>query len=170
MRRAAAIALTVTRATALFGLFGLLPITVALADVYRSVDAQGHVEYSDTPTPGAELVHVKNLGAQPTTSSLTSSSLTASAASAPAAQPGKSGDPVHDQLAQQAAQQAVANDVAARRAEQCTKATNDYNSSVQARRIYRAGTDGEREYLSDAEADEQRTNLRLAMEAACSTP
>ena len=37
-----------------------LPFSAALADVYRSVDAQGHVLYSDTPTPGAELVRVTN--------------------------------------------------------------------------------------------------------------
>src|ERR1700727_58325 len=37
-----------------------LPFSAALADVYRSVDAQGYVLYSDTPTPGAELVRVTN--------------------------------------------------------------------------------------------------------------
>jgi hypothetical protein len=40
---------------------------------------------------------------------------------------------------------------------------------VQARRIYKTGQDGEREYLTDAEADEQRLNLRLAMDNACGT-
>ena len=136
MRRAAAIAI-----------FGLLPLTAAFADVYRSVDAQGHVQYSDTPTPAAN----------------------ATAASAAAAGSTLNSDPARDTLAQQAAQQAVQKDLAATRAEQCSKATENYNSSVQARRIYRTGQDGEREYLTDAEADEQRLNLRLAMESACNT-
>jgi hypothetical protein len=175
MRRAAAIAI-----------FGLLPWIAALADVYRSVDAQGHVQYSDTPTPGAELVHVQNLRAQqnPSGSSLTSSAgnnpgsnpgnptspgANATTANASAAGATLKSDPARDTLAQQAAQQAVEKDLAATRAEQCTKATDNYNSSVQARRIYRTGQDGEREYLTDAEADEQRLNLRLAMESACNT-
>src|ERR1039458_7372493 len=51
MRHAAAIALMMS-----------LPFAAAMADVYRSVDAQGHVQYSDTPTPGAELVHLQKLG------------------------------------------------------------------------------------------------------------
>jgi hypothetical protein len=167
MRRAAAIAI-----------FGLLPLTAAFADVYRSVDAQGHVQYSDTPTPGAELVHVQNLRAQQNPSAYpsgnspanpTSPAANATAASAAAAGSTLNSDPARDTLAQQAAQQAVQKDLAATRAEQCSKATENYNSSVQARRIYRTGQDGEREYLTDAEADEQRLNLRLAMESACNT-
>ena len=61
MRRAAAIAI-----------FGLLPLTAAFADVYRSVDAQGHVQYSDTPMPGAELIHVQKLGLNSSTASVAS--------------------------------------------------------------------------------------------------
>jgi len=165
MRRAAAIAMLVC-----------LPMTAAVADVYRSVDAQGKVVYSDTPTQGSELVHVQNLHPQTNPTASPSSNRTAAAgttaAAASAAGAGsapKSTDPVHDQLAQQAAQQAVDRDLATTRAEQCTKATADYNSSVEARRIYRNGPDGEREYLTDSEADEQRLNLRLAMESACNT-
>ncbi|MGA2023903.1 MAG: DUF4124 domain-containing protein [Steroidobacteraceae bacterium] len=166
MRRAAAIAMLVC-----------LPMSAAIADVYRSVDAQGKVVYSDTPTAGSELVHVQNLHAQinptaasPSANRAAANGTTAAAASAAGAGSApKSTDPVHDQLAQQAAQQAVDRDLAATRAEQCTKATADYNSSVEARRIYRNGPDGEREYLTDAQADEQRLNLRLAMETACNT-
>jgi hypothetical protein len=152
------------RRAAAFAIFGLLPLTVAIADVYRSTDAQGHVAYSDTPSPGAELVHVQNPRAAPSAPGPSAS--TASNASTSSAPP-KSTDPVRDTLATQAAQQAVDKDLAATRAEQCTKATDNYNSSVQARRIYKTGADGEREYLTDSEADEQRLNLRLAMESAC---
>ena len=166
MRCAAAIAMLVC-----------LPMTAAVADVYRSLDTQGKVVYSDTPTPGSELVHVQNLHAQtnPAASSPSSNrtaangTTTAAASAAGAGSAPKSTDPVHDQLVQQAAQQALDRDLAATRAEQCTKATDDYNSSVQARRIYKTGPDGEREYLTDSEADEQRLNLRLAMATACNT-
>ncbi len=169
------------RCAAVCALFVGLPLTAALADVYRSVDAQGHVQYSDTPTPGAELVHVQRLGsdgavhAGPTPGSSANSGANTGTAAAgspgspplnPSATP-KSSDPVRDTLATQAAQQAVAKDLATTRAEQCTKLTDDYNASVQARRIYKAGADGERQYLTDDEADQQRLSLRLAMEGAC---
>jgi hypothetical protein len=162
---------------AVFALFLGLPLTAALADVYRSVDAQGHVQYSDTPTPGAELVHVQRLGADGVAHAGPSPGTSTNAGTAAAAAPAtptpnagtapKSSDPVRDTLATQAAQQAVAKDLATTRAEQCTKATDDYNSSVQARRIYKTGADGERQYLTDDEADQQRLSLRLAMEGAC---
>ena len=48
------------RSAAAIAMLALLPLSVSFADVYRSVDAQGHVLYSDTPSPGAELVKVTN--------------------------------------------------------------------------------------------------------------
>jgi hypothetical protein len=152
------------RRAAAFAILGFLPLTAAMADVYRSTDAQGHVAYSDTPSPGAQLVHVQNPRATLSAPTPSSNGAPSAASAAP-----KSADPVHDQLAAQAAQQTVDKDVASTRAEQCSKATDNYNSSIQARRIYKTGADGEREYLTDSEADEQRLNLRLAMESACNT-
>ena len=75
--------------------------------------------------------------------------------------------PPPDPVKQQAAKQAVQQDVAQTREEQCKKATADYNQAVDARRIYKPGANGEREYLTDTEADEQRLNLRLAMQSVC---
>lgn len=137
----------------------LLPLSLAtaLADVYRSVDAHGQVQYSDTPTPGAQLVHISSLRNGNSTS--------------PAADTSKPGnndaDAVHDKLAQDSAARAVQKDVAVSRSDQCKKAQQDYEQSVQARRIYKTGKDGEREYLSDADADQMRLNIRLQMETAC---
>jgi len=135
-----------------------LPFTAAVADVYRSVDAQGQVHYSDTPTPGAELMHIQKLGFGATNV----------ASSAPASSSAAGNLPPPDPVKQQVAKQAVQQDVAQTRADQCKKATTDYNQSVNARRIYKSGANGEREYLSDADADQQRLNLRLAMESSCS--
>jgi len=159
MRHAAAIALIMS-----------LPAAVTMADVYRSVDAQGHVQYSDTPTPGAELVHVQKAGTT-SCSSLTASAPstggTSSAAAAAAKAVAKSDAQVQNELTQQATQRAVQQDVEQARADQCKKATADYEQSIQARRIFKTGADGEREYLSDADADQMRMNLRLAMQSAC---
>jgi hypothetical protein len=147
------------RAIAIAILIGL-PLSAALADVYRSVDAQGHVQYSDTPTPGAQLVRMNNLRA-PTPS------LSSTASSAKPATAAQSGDQVHQQLEQEAAARDVQSQVAQTRADQCKKATDIYNQSVQARRIYTTGADGERQFLSDDEADKARVAHKLEMDEAC---
>jgi hypothetical protein len=152
MRRATAIAILIW-----------LPLCAALADVFRSVDAQGHVQYSDTPTPGAELIRMNSqripIRSVPVTTSASTTSKPASLA--------QSGDQIHQQLEQEATARAVKNDVAQTRADQCKKATDAYNGSVQARRIYKTGADGEREYLSDDEAEKARVTNKVEMESAC---
>jgi hypothetical protein len=152
MRRATAIAILIW-----------LPLCAALADVFRSVDAQGHVQYSDTPTPGAELIRMNSqripIRSVPVTTSASNTSKPASLA--------QSGDQIHQQLEQEATARAVKNDVAQTRADQCKKATDAYNGSVQARRIYKTGADGEREYLSDDEAEKARVTNKVEMESAC---
>jgi hypothetical protein len=139
-----------------------LPLSAALADVYRSVDAQGHVQYSDTPTPGAQLVRMNNL--RTPTPSLASTAASANAKSTTSAQ---SGDQVHQQLEQEAAAREVQSQVAQTRADQCKKATDIYNQSVQARRIFTTGPDGERQFLSDDEADKARVAHKIEMDEAC---
>ena len=79
----------------------------------------------------------------------------------------KSTDPVHDKLVQDAAARAVQKDTSESRADQCKKAQDAYQASIQARRIYKAGADGGREYLSDADADQVRLTNRTTMEALC---
>jgi uncharacterized protein YdbL (DUF1318 family) len=151
MRRATAIAILIW-----------LPLSAALADVFKSVDAQGHVQYSDTPTPGSTLVRMNNQHApvQPTASASVSATRSSGAV-------GQSGDQVHQQLEQEAAARDVANQVAQTRADQCKQATDIYNQSVQARRIYSTGPDGAREYLSDDEAAKARVAHKVEMDAAC---
>jgi hypothetical protein len=154
MRRATAIAILIW-----------LPLCAAQADVFRSVDAQGHVQYSDTPTPGAQLVRITNQRvpsrpAQSPVASATSSSPKSSTVA-------QSGDQVHQQLEQEAAARAVQNDVAQTRAEQCKKAQDTYNQSVQARRLYTTAADGSRQFLSDDEAVKQRLANKVEMDTAC---
>jgi hypothetical protein len=141
-----------------------LAIAAAQADVYRSVDAQGQVHYSDTPTPGAELVHVQRGGGG---IAFNSTAAAAKSSSAPTASSTAAKAPPQDPLAKQAAEKAVQQDVEQTRADQCTKAKSDYEAAIAARRIYKAGTDGDRQYLTDEEAEQQRVNLHQAMDTAC---
>jgi Domain of unknown function (DUF4124) len=148
------------RAIAIAILVGL-PLSAALADVFRSVDAQGHVQYSDTPTPGAQLVRMDNRRT-PTPSLSTSASTSTKSPTAV-----QNGDQIHQQIEQEATARSVQNEVAQTRAEQCKKATDIYNQSVQARRIYTTGPDGERQFLSDDDAEKSRVAHKVEMDEAC---
>lgn len=118
---------------------------------------------SDRPTPGATFVGSTN-------SSIPASS---EPAAPPAASNGNnSAAPAIDaaanaRLSQDASRLAVQKDVAATRAGQCKQAKEKYQQSVEARRVYRVNKAGEREYLSDTEADQARLNARLEMERSC---
>ena len=140
----------------------LAPLTAALADVYRSVDAQGHVLYSDTPSPGAELVKVTNNSQRFTAQTSPPAGKPLAAAPAPAKT-----DSVHDQIVKDEAARAVESEMAQTRADQCKKAQEKYELSIQARRIYNETANGERQYLSDADAEQSRVNAKLAMDEAC---
>lgn len=133
--------------------------TASAADIY--CNNQGK-DCSDKPTPGAVLVHISanNYGTNTLSSQVSSGERASSSASA-------STDAANARLSQERSAQAVQKDVSAARATQCKDAQEKYQKSVEARRVYRMGKDGEREYLSDTEADQMRLNARLDMEKAC---
>jgi len=127
----------------------------ARADVYRSVDAQGHVQYSDTPSPGAQLVTTADAAAP------------APNGDRSAAQTQKVNEQISERLTQQTVAREVAKDTADAHAQQCQQAKQAYQGAIQAHRLFRMGADGQRQYLTDDQADQQRVNYRMAMEAAC---
>jgi RecA-family ATPase len=148
MRRAAAIVILIC-----------LPLCAAFGDIYRSIDAQGHVQYSDTPSPGAVLVSAADSTSGSSNATSDSSDSSATAAS--------NGDAIHQQLQQEAAARAVQKDTEQIQAQRCKQAQAAYQQSIEARRIYKLDKDGTREYLTDDEAEQERVNDRLAMQAAC---
>jgi hypothetical protein len=131
-----------------------LPLTAVAADVYRSVDAEGHVQYSDTPSPGAQLVSTADAAAP-------------SSDDHGAAQAQKVNEQISQRLTQEAAAREVAKDTADAHDAQCKQAQQAYQSAIQARRLYTMSADGQRQYLSDQQADQQRVSYRMAMETAC---
>jgi hypothetical protein len=138
--------------------------TVAHADVYRFVDAQGRVQYSDKWVPGSELIK---------TSDHNRANAQAAAAQARAADQNRlavSNDRIAAEQAQSTAANAVRKDLAATRNEQCKAAKEKYDKSIQARRLFKTGKDGERQYLTDQEADEARLQARMEMQSVCGTP
>lgn len=72
-----------------------------------------------------------------------------------------------ERLRREQAAREVAADVASRRAAECKRATEAYERTIEARRIYRTGPNGEQIYLSEAELTQARIDARAARDAAC---
>jgi hypothetical protein len=116
---------------------------------------QGH-DCSDRWSPGATVVRTSSPPRAP------------SAAPAPPSNSATTTDAgANARLGLDASRAAVQKDVSAARAEQCKQAKEKYEKSVEARRVYRMNAAGEREYLTDAEAEQARLNARLEMERSC---
>jgi hypothetical protein len=79
----------------------------------------------------------------------------------------KQSQAISQRLATEAAARAAKADTEQAHAAQCKQAQDQYQKSIQARRMYKTTPDGQRQYLSDQEADQERTSYRMAMEAAC---
>ena len=152
-------------APALLALLGLVAAAAGHADgtVYKWVDEQGRIHYSDRPPPGQEnkAETVANPYAKASTRPSAPAATAASAAPAANGKAG-SGTPAADDPKKK-----VAADVAAAHAEDCGKARDAYENAVRSRRLYRTGENNERVYLTDAELDQTRLESRRLMDEAC---
>jgi hypothetical protein len=131
------------------------------ADVYRYVDPQGGVHYTDTWVPGSTLIKVDH--------HVNNSSASAAAATTNQNKSAIAGERASVEIARANEQRAVQTDVAQAREQQCKQAQDNYTKAIQSRRIYKSDKDGERDYLSDTDADAYRLQLRTEMQAACGT-
>jgi len=125
--------------------------TLARADVFRWVDSDGVVHYSDEWVPGS--VVVKTVKPHPESA----------AAPSPA---GRSATALN-QLNDQANSRAVQQDVAKSRDATCSWAKDRYMKAIQSRRVYKEGPNGERNYISDTDADAYREQARKDVQQAC---
>ncbi|MBA3564971.1 MAG: DUF4124 domain-containing protein [Gammaproteobacteria bacterium] len=133
--------------------------TVAVADVYRWVDSEGQVHYSDTPVRDAERLEIES---QPTDPARILAEREQAAAL------GAARELREEQDATQAADEAgIAADIADQRAANCEKARQRLESYDAAHRLYRPQEDGGREYLSDEELDTARADARLDVDEWC---
>jgi hypothetical protein len=121
----------------------ILPLGASAADVYRSVDENGVVVYSDRPTDRTELIQINTSvpGARPT--------------AAPQASADESSDSAADSpLAAEIPREGTPEEIASDRARNCELARQMATTYTQSRRLFRQNADGEREYLTGAEIDE----------------
>lgn len=133
----------------------VVPAALAEGEVYRWKDANGVWHYSDQPQPGAELV--KKL------STRTSSSNSSPPPPPPAAAAPENGIPP---LSREVTQQ-VRQEAAKAKVEQCKKATEAYESAINARRLYKEDDKGNRTYLNSEEIDAARLEARSTRDIAC---
>ena len=138
-------------------LTGLVATPLWSNDVYRSVDAQGNVSYSDRPEgenvekvvmslPRGSAPPGARLAASPVPAPVPAPEAPAPAASAP-------GEPAPDDAEQ--------------RARNCEIATERMERYSVSQRLYRTLPDGEREYLNDAETDDARARAAAEVEQWC---
>ena len=125
--------------------------TLARADVFRWVDEQGIIHYSDEWVPGS--VVVKTAKPHPENG-------------APRAS-GASSTALNNQMADQANNRAVQQDVTKSRDANCNWAKDRYMKAIQSRRVYKEGPNGERNYITDADADAYRAQARKDVQDAC---
>ena len=127
-------------------------------EIYKSIDAQGHVVYSDRASSKSApktTVHVDEPDP------------------AEVARLAKEQQTLNAAAIARAQQQAVEDNKKAtadhKRQVACDSARNNYYRLKDSPRIYQRDADGNRAYYSDADADTLREQARLTMNTACGT-
>jgi Domain of unknown function (DUF4124) len=134
-------------------------IDSAQADqIYKTVDAQGHVTYSDRPnTAGAQKTDVAVQQADP----------------AEAARLAKERQLLNAEDDQRKKQQNAADKSKAQqdhdKQARCQAARDRYNSIKDLTRLFKMDADGNRVYASDSDLDAQKEAARQAVTTACGT-
>ena len=133
---------------------------MASAVVYKWVDAQGKLQYGDRPPDGVHAEVVELLVAHNNSSARAAPTSTQAAPAARTAAP--TVKDVNDKTA-------VAQDVAQTRDKQCTEAQDRYKKLIEGRRLYKAGANGERQFLSSEEIDTERLNAKQEVDTICNS-
>ena len=142
----------------LFGIIALAP-EIQADTMYRTVDAQGHITYSDRPLSAAsQRITVDVTGPNAIEAARLSRLQTAENLAD------------EDRLKQnkknaEQAQKAAAQDAA--KQQRCNAARGRYATFATGGRLFKTDADGNRVYLSDEEIDQQKNSAKAAMEVAC---
>lgn len=137
----------------------LTALPVLSDDVYRTVDPQGHVTYSDKPlTPASKKVEIDVIAANPQEAARLAKEQ--ALANADVAQQAR-------QAAQQAGeQQKQANQEAVQR-RRCDAARARYSIFAAGGRIFKMDDQGNRAFYSDEEIEAQRIASKAAVDSLC---
>jgi catalase len=128
-------------------------LDVSAQNVYKTVDEQGNVIYTDRPPVNVPVETVAGLDISRTDSAGINSKNVESRKQAAADNAAAQMRAAHDD--EDASKQAKIDE---KRKENCKAAKQHVTKYSEARRLYRDTGEGEREYLSDAEMDAERSN------------
>jgi hypothetical protein len=137
---------------------------LASAVVYKWIDAQGKLQYGDRPPDGVHAELVEGLGSHGTRSE----QARPPAASATSSQPATSA-PTTKTAQDDGIKKAVDGDVAQVKEKQCADAQARYKNLIEGRKLYKAGVDGERQYLTSDEIDAERRNAKRDIDTICNS-
>jgi hypothetical protein len=134
--------------------------SLASAVVYKWTDAQGKLQYGDRPPDGVHAEVVELLGTHASTPRNASTPAQASSSAQTAAKP--TPKDVEDR-------KAIAQDVSQVKDKQCTDAQERYKKLIEGRRLYKAGPDGERQFMTSEEIDTERLNAKRDVDTICNS-
>jgi len=144
--------LTLTSATLVAG--------SAAADVYKYKDEKGNIQYTDKPPQlPAERLSVK--------SQRTDVVAVQERAQAEQKQAAEASEQQQQARADAADQKQAKQLSATDKAERCTKARERYDKYMNSQKLYEAGANGERRYLSSEELDAARASAKASMDVLC---
>jgi Domain of unknown function (DUF4124) len=142
-------------------LLALLATAAHGGQVYKSTDASGNVVFSDRPSDKSEPVNVAVPAAGRPGNPITPRDTKAAAGNPqPGAQANAAGDQKKEKVQTPAEKEAE-------RAKNCASARDRKTLYDQSHRLYKAGPNGEREYLNSAEIDEARAKAAADVATWC---
>lgn len=143
-------------------LLAMLATAAYGGQVYRSTDANGNVVFSDRPSENSEPVNVTVPAAGRPGNPITppDAKVAAGKAQPGGAQANAAGDQKKDKVQTPAEKEAE-------RAKNCATARERQTLYDQSHRLYKAGANGEREYLNSAEIDEARAKAAADVATWC---
>ena len=147
---------------AIAGVLTCAVLTAQAGDVYKYTDERGNTMYTDRPMPGA--IKVSSGAVRP--SEVTQRNYDAQQATHNQQLAATNQRITQGQGDARAAAQ-VAKDLESSRAERCKQARDNYNTTINSRRLYTTDKDGNRQYLSDTQIASERLEARKTVDAIC---
>lgn len=135
---------------------------VLASEIYKWTDEDGNVHYEDRPS---DAVRAERLAMtyKPTNGAALDKRMEAFAEGEASRQEARAAADVAAQEAEKAAAEAEA------RQKRCDTYRSQLETMLQARRLYRQGEDGERQYLDDTQRQEARTRAEELIAENCSS-
>lgn len=132
----------------------ILPLGAFAAEVYRSVDENGQVVFSDRPTAAAEVLQINT---------------SVPGGQTPAGTPASNdeSDDSDSTIMVEVPREATPEEIAADRERNCAASQEMMTAYSQSHRLFRENANGEREYLSAEEIDEARARAESNVASWC---